>query len=390
MKLIFLVLSFMGTKGDEIITCPSLRCDGNLDVGQCAEIGFNSKINGLYGQSCNYPDICPIDVRNGSDYAWIDEYFQQQTTANSNLIGKGQSAIKQKKTQAYCTSSSAFMQDLRPGRECNNPSQCKSVDCNNGICQGLELNQFCNSHDDCSAGMFCQDASSWPFESRYRKLNLTKCLPMFSNSDGYTFGWSRLNRASTDKENLILEDFEQNGKYCQSGLAHPIDDTTARCSKAANIFGFTSTTATSASQLQYPYKCSPLNLNRPCKIYIDTTSLTSTQIAYTQKGKRGFVEVFCRCSLSQGNNQDNGYCGSVIGTDMYRQAMSSTRNMLEKSICHTLDRNDIRAQRESCGVGSINIDQWKETVDRQFNVTHWPYLHDDITFNFAIIIVNNC
>eukprot|EP00347_Sterkiella_histriomuscorum_P001195 403372960 len=319
LKLIFLVLSFMGTKGDEIITCPSLRCDGNLDVGQCAEIGFNSKINGLYGQSCNYPDICPIDVRNGSDYAWIDEYFQQQTSANTNLIGKGQSAINKRKHKLI-----ALALQL----------SCKIYDLV-GMQQSFPM-QISRFHDDCSAGMFCQDASSWPFESRYRKLNLTKCLPMFSNSDGYTFGWSRLNRASTDKENLILEDFEQNGKYCQSGLAHPIDDTTARCSKAANIFGFTSTTATSASQLQYPYKCSPLNLNRPCKIYIDTTSLTSTQIAYTQKGKRGFVEVFCRCSLSQGNNQDNGYCGSVIGTDMYRQAILMERNSRQVVQCYSL------------------------------------------------------
>jgi len=45
---------------------------------------------------------------------------------------------------------------------------------------------------------------------------------------------------------------------------------------------------------------------------------------------------------------------------------------MKESKCHTLDRNDLRAQRDACGRG-FN-DEWQLAVDLQFNVTHWPYI----------------
>jgi len=55
--------------------------------------------------------------------------------------------------------------------------------------------------------------------------------------------------------------------------------------------------------------------------------------------------------------------------------MRATRRVLEKSKCHTLDRNNLRAQRDGCGIG-IDNEEWRFAVDQVFNVTHWPYIQN--------------
>jgi len=52
------------------------------------------------------------------------------------------------------------------------------------------------------------------------------------------------------------------------------------------------------------------------------------------------VDVLCRCSLS---NPTDGYCESVIGTKIYGKAMRAKKLLYEKSQCHTLDRENMRA-----------------------------------------------
>jgi len=47
--------------------------------------------------------------------------------------------------------------------------------------------------------------------------------------------------------------------------------------------------------------------------------------------------------------------------------------VLVKSNCHTLDRNDLRAQKDPCGIGTDN-EEWRFAVDKMFNVTHWQYI----------------
>jgi len=49
-------------------------------------------------------------------------------------------------------------------------------------------------------------------------------MPIYSQDHGTTFGWK-----SDNTENPTKEDFEQNGKYCKSGLAYPVDNDEARC-----------------------------------------------------------------------------------------------------------------------------------------------------------------
>jgi len=76
------------------------------------------------------------------------------------------------------------------------------------------------------------------------------------------------------------------------------------------------------------------------------------------------------------SDSQSGFCESVIGTDTYADAMSAKKTLYEKSSCHTLDRENMRAQREECGVGALN-EEWRLAVDRQFNITHWPYVQDN-------------
>jgi hypothetical protein len=49
--------------------------------------------------------------------------------------------------------------------------------------------------------------------------------------------------------------------------------------------------------------------------------------------------------------------------------------VLEKSRdeTHTLDRENLRAQRERYAVG--DTEEWSLAVNLKFNVTHWPYIH---------------
>ena len=82
--------------------------------------------------------------------------------------------------------------------------------------------------------------------------------------------------------------------------------------------------------------------------------------------------MYCRCSLDP-LGSDKGFCESVIGTDIYAKAVSAKKLLYEKSECHTLDREDMRAQRDICGIGGWT-DEWRFAVDKQFNVTHWPYV----------------
>ena len=75
------------------------------------------------------------------------------------------------------------------------------------------------------------------------------------------------------------------------------------------------------------------------------------------------------------NRSALGYCSSVIGTNYYRRAVRARKLVLERSGCHTLDRDNFRAQKDECGMG-MKTEQWRYAVDQHFNVTHWPYIQD--------------
>jgi len=100
---------------------------------------------------------------------------------------------------------------------------------------------------------------------------------------------------------------------------------------------------------------------------------------YTKTGTRSFVEVPCKCSFG-GPNDPLGFCSSIIGHDKYATAVSELSNVLSKSNCHTLDRSNMRAQKDACGLGTKS-DRWRLAVDKMFNVTYWPYVQVSTAYN---------
>ena len=156
------------------------------------------------------------------------------------------SALYLKKTKAQCHSTSSYVQNLQNGRQCNTDNQCYSRHCSASatipgvnVCQGRTYGQFCYNHGDCNNGYFCNQSSSWPYISMcmlqladyapctsdyqcpnsdycwYRSpqdlaLGVMRCLPLYSQPSGTTFGWYQQNASAS----ATYKDFEGNGKYC--------------------------------------------------------------------------------------------------------------------------------------------------------------------------------
>ena len=106
---------------------------------------------------------------------------------------------------------------------------------------GLIENQNCASHADCGSGSYCRVNINWPFRSMCSKqkgtfeqcgtdhecennlycwfaspddrvINAKKCLPVYSQDEGITFGWKQV--SSNDTTKILFVDYETNGKYC--------------------------------------------------------------------------------------------------------------------------------------------------------------------------------
>ena len=146
---------------------------------------------------------------------------------------------------------------------------------------GLIENQNCAKHEDCAAGSYCRISINWPFRSLCSKQkgtyeactsdfhcqnnmycwfassddrinNQSKCLPLYSQPTGAVFGWRQV--SGTDTSKIILADYEINGKYCQSGLAYPINDTAAKCATMTSMmYG--------GKALDEPFPCNPALIN---------------------------------------------------------------------------------------------------------------------------------
>ena len=83
------------------------------------------------------------------------------------------------------------------------------------------------------------------------------------------------------------------------------------------------------------------------------------------------VKNQCKCSLD--GDKTSGYCSSMLGTEKYSRAAGAMLIVKSESNCHTRDRFNLRAQKDSCGIG-IKSDQFRFAVDKTFNVTYWPYI----------------
>lgn len=163
-----------------------------------------------------------------------------------------------------------------PGRSCTSGQQCVTMVCENGKCKGRGDGESCAVHQDCDSTLFCLQPDEYPFTSTCKrqrtsyepctsseqcgnylycwfgqKENLVQksCLPLYSQFVEFNFGWRNKNRdpGSTEENPTYnndpsFEDFEQNGRYCKSGLARRIPDSkapapsqTAECIDAVKI-----------------------------------------------------------------------------------------------------------------------------------------------------------
>ena len=82
---------------------------------------------------------------------------------------------------------------------------------------------------------------------------------------------------------------------------------------------------------------------------------------------------------------------------MYARAAAAMLIVKEESECHSQDRFSLRAQKDPCGIG-VKSDQFRFAVDKNFNVTYWPYIQTEYTYkcvrrffsdSFDVIILSN-
>lgn len=74
------------------------------------------------------------------------------------------------------------------------------------------------------------------------------------------------------------------------------------------------------------------------------------------------------------DGKNTGYCGSIIGTEVYRDSRSKLKDMLEGNKCHTFDRFNWLSKLDTCA-NKKQSTLLKEAIEMNFKVEHWPYMH---------------
>ena len=124
--------------------------------------------------------------------------------------------------------------------------------------------------------------------------------------------------------------------------------------------------------------CNPQDQKKKCRLFYEVHADDAGSNGYRTEGTRGYVENDCKCALD--GRTDGGYCESQLGTLLYKRAVAAQAHILGESKCHTLDRSNMRAQRdENCGIGKSS-DEFRFAVDQMFNITYWPYIQSHVTF----------
>mgnify|MGYP003331206010 CR=1 FL=1 len=120
-------------------------------------------------------------------------------------------------------------------------------------------------------------------------------MSMYSGKDFATFGW-----AFTGKDQAYSkEDYIQNGKFCESGLAYNSSLNEAKCTSTVIVNHGDSEVAISD-----PYLCSPMNPNDKCKlkfiVHRDDDKKIDDHEFVTKSGaqRRDHVESVCKCALT--------------------------------------------------------------------------------------------
>jgi hypothetical protein len=102
--------------------------------------------------------------------------------------------------------------------------------------------------------------------------------------------------------------------------------------------------------VESPYQCSVANPANTCRYYFSINEYITQQ---------------CQC----GFDPTIGYCPYPAQTELTKY-ISSLKKVLQASNCHSLDRYNLRAQSETCGMGpQIEL---KAAISMSFNYTQWP------------------
>ena len=71
------------------------------------------------------------------------------------------------------------------------------------------------------------------------------------------FGWAFV----SEDQDYTLEDYQQNGKFCRSGLAYHAAPNTSKCTETIAVFH-----GEGKEKLPEPYKCVPKDPQQKCKL----------------------------------------------------------------------------------------------------------------------------
>ena len=218
---------------------------------------------------------------------------------------------------------------------------------------------------ECLPSQYCSYASDSDVKL---EKPLRKCLPKYSQDVGTEFGWEIL--PGSDYLNPSFEDYKYNGQYCMSGLAFPKSQTIAKCTKVHQV-EFDGEVLWSEKdwdpKVDAPptFECDPTDNSKMCELkYYITDPDVREEFAI----EKSFFTT-CKCSM----DGTTGYCGQVLGTQVYADGLYNIKNVMESSDCHTLDRHDWRAQKEDCNVSTA--EDWDRAVSDLFNLNHWPYVN---------------
>ena len=118
------------------------------------------------------------------------------------------------------------------------------------------------------------------------------------------------------------------------------------------------------------FSCNPLD---PAKKVTIEFEIKPRDVQDVGSGRRSKVTIDCKCAMDASDTA-LGYPETIVGTELYSRALAAEKMLMSRANCHTMDRDNIRAQRdESCGVGMVT-EEWRYAVDFKFNMTHWPYI----------------
>ena len=358
------------------ITCPQFTCSTTLTTDYCYVHDNLQPTLALKGQSCTSKKICEFDVNNGK-FAWYSEATQALSSGTSSFI-QAKKSIGQWLDLFSAKVSTNGHGGLLGGRDCSSDSDWFNRSCGSS-CGGNGEGEYCNNHADCNANLFCNKETIWPYRARCNDLlgkmeiwtedyqwgtqyfwwyatsaeqtsGIMRCLEKFSADDDQTFGWS------TAPTGITLSNNEYNGLFCKSGLAINTSSNIATCKGVTSI-------RYNGATLSSPYACTATDTSVKCQLVYGT-------------GASDYYEAVWKWAL----DGSKGYWGSIIGTTEYKKYTAAMIQVNEGSKCHTLDRNDLRAQSESCGIGT-STDLWRYAVEKRFNVTYWPWIQSTTVLN---------